>query len=243
LYEEGIDIESLDKSDFYSWKDIRLIDKFHTHLFVRLYNNRFYLFPQTSFQSGRDKEFFFNTFQKQIQNNKSQNVNRLYRKGWFGLIPIVGVFIGISLIGESVSKYKDRKLTLIGIASIMFTVIIYSSLFYYGKYSKQFRKELAPMSAMYLNNLVRDIEFYKSQEGYYPYSLEELLFVEKMVVIYDPVQQGKDNPVKGEFYYKRIGEKYTLFSCGVDKIPFTADDIFPSMQGLDSSKIGFIRGR
>jgi len=241
LVEDGIHITEKNETKFCYWKDIKIIGKSDNFIFLRLYNKRNYIISENSFQSTIEEKGFFNKIQTQIQNNKFGNVNRLYSRGWFGLIPLVGFFVGIWLIIEGAFKYKDRKLILIGIASIMFTVIFYSSLIYYSQYSVQGRKNFASFSQSYLNSLIKDIEFYKSQKGYYPDSLEELESTDKMVMIYDPILNGKGSPNNGKFYYKKLGNRYTLFSCGVDEIPNTSDDIFPSMDNLDTSKIGFIK--
>jgi hypothetical protein len=241
LVDEGIHITEKNEAKFCHWKDIKIIGKNDNFIFLRLYNKN-YIISENSFRSTIEEKGFFNKIQTQIQNSKSHNVNRLYSRGWLGLIPLIGFFVGVWLIIEGAFKYKDRKLILIGIASVMFTVIFYSSLIYYSQYSVQGRKNFASFSQSYLNSLIKDIEFYKSQKGYYPDSLEELESTDKMVMIYDPILNGRGSPNNGKFYYKKLGNRYTLFSCGVDEIPNTVDDIFPSMDNLDTSKIGFIKG-
>jgi len=237
----GIETTANNKNTFVSWQDIKVAGKTESFIFLRLYNKDIYLIPLKSFLSSIHEKTFFNEIHTQVECNKEHNVNRMYAKGWFGLIPLIGFFVGIWLIVESISKYKDKKLLSIGIASMLFTVIIYSSMIYYFRYSEQFRRDYAPFSKEYLTSLVSDIEFYKSQKGYYPDSLEELSSINKIVIINDPILNTKNGPNSGKFYYKKLGDKYTLFSCGIDKIPNTADDIFPALNNLDTSKIGFIR--
>lgn len=241
LTDGGINITTKNENKFYNWKSIKFINIYKTNFLLSLYNNVFYLFSENAFQSSEDGKTFYNTIQFQIQRNKSGNVNHLYRRGWLGLIPLVGAFVGIWLIIEGIFKYRNKKLTIIGIACIMFTVFVYSSMFYYFKYSVQFRKDYASFSKDYLTSLVKDVEFYKSQKGFYPDSLEELVFTDKMVMIYDPILFGGNGPNNGKFYYKKIGERYTVFSCGIDRIPNTSDDIFPSLSNLDTTRIGFIK--
>jgi len=43
------------------------------------------------------------------------------------------------------------------------------------------------------------------------------------------------------YNYKKIGDKYLLFSSGQDGIPNTKDDLFPQVTITDSSKIGLMR--
>ena len=86
-----------------------------------------------------------------------------------------------------------------------------------------------------MNNLIKDIEFYKIQNGEYPKTLNDL----DSYSIYDPTQdsKGKNNC----FNYKLIGDKYLLFSSGIDRIPNTKDDIYPEICVVDSSKIGLLK--
>lgn len=94
---------------------------------------------------------------------------------------------------------------------------------------------------MHLNSLVKDIEFYKLQHGQYPDSLQQLLEKDKVVFIYDPLLEvGKGTP-DAKFNYRKIGDQYTVFSSGIDRVANTSDDIYPEVVISDSSKIGFTR--
>lgn len=164
----------------------------------------------------------------------------LYNRGWFGVIPFIGAFVGLHLLLLGVFKYRDKKLAVIGTAGILFTFLVYGSMYYYFNYSEQYRKDYAVFAQPYMNRLVQSIEFFKLQKGTYPDSLEQLNAADKMVVIDDPILFGKPVINKQKFYYKKMGEKYTLFSSGVDRIPYTNDDIFPS-NNLFNDKNGLIR--
>ena len=163
----------------------------------------------------------------------------LYGRGWLGLIPLVGGFVGIGLILLGIFKYRDKKLILIGMLALSFTVALYGSLFYFTEYSETGRKQWAKFSATYLNNLVEDIEFYKTKNGSYPDSLEQLVKGDKLTPIYDPLLHFQSKRDK-KFNYKRLGNKYILFSSGIDNIANTSDDIFPTITFPDSSKFGLI---
>jgi len=92
---------------------------------------------------------------------------------------------------------------------------------------------------MQLNGLVKDVEFYKLQYGQYPDSLVELTNKKAFTNIHDASQGfGSGNT---EYNYKKIGDKYTLFSAGQDGIPGTKDDFYPDVYIGDSSKIGLIK--
>ena len=159
-----------------------------------------------------------------------------YKLGYLGIIPLVGFFIGIGLTLYGIFRYKDRKLTLIGISCMLFTILVYSSLFYFSNYSDFAKKGSEKIAQIELNSLVKDIEYYKLQKGSYPDNLKQLQSQNKMVSISDPTQSriGKDY-----FNYKKLGEKYILFSYGSDRIKNTVDDIFPQIENLKN--VGWIR--
>jgi hypothetical protein len=164
----------------------------------------------------------------------------LYSRGWLGLIPLIGGFVGLWLIVLGILKYKNRKLIIIGTAALLFTVIVYSSMAYYFEYSRSFRKDFSVFCQPQLNELIKSIEFYKIENGHYPDSLDELRRSSDQVRIDDPIAQtGSDN--KSQFYYKHIHGKYILFSSGIDRIPYNNDDIFPSSNLFDSTKTGLIK--
>ena len=162
-----------------------------------------------------------------------------YLLGLLCIIPMFGAFVGLGLLFYGLLKYKDKRLSIIGALGILWTIIIYSTLFYFSTHSSFFNKGFGDISKMQLNSLVKDIEFYKLANGQYPDSLEQLLIDDKLAPINDPIQGLK---TKGStlFNYEKIGEKYTVFSSGQDGIPNTEDDFFPNIKVKDSSKIGII---
>ncbi len=163
-----------------------------------------------------------------------------YLLGLLCLIPLVGAFVGLGLLLYGLLKYKDKWLSIIGAAGILWTIIVYSSLFYAAKHASVFKKGFEDISQMQLNSLVKNIEFYKIEHGKYPDSLQQLLDGDQLAPITDAVQ-GMNT--KGDLYYnyKKIGNKYLLFSSGQDGIPNTKDDLFPQVTITDSSKIGVIK--
>jgi hypothetical protein len=140
----------------------------------------------------------------------------LYGRGWLGLIPLVGAFVGIWLVILGIGKYKDKRLILIGSLAISFTILVYSSLFYVTYYSDFGRQQFAQIAGIELNRLVEKIEFFKLKNRNYPDSLEQLLEFDSSVDLYDPLS-GKGGEGFKMFNYKRLGEHYTLFSSGIDK--------------------------
>lgn len=162
----------------------------------------------------------------------------LYGRGWLGLIPLVGAFVGIGLITLGIVRYKDKKLIVIGCAAILFTVIIYGSLYYTAEYSDLGRSQKADITQYYLNSLVKDIEFYKLQKGQYPDSLQQIKETSKSACIDDPLSQKGWFGKEKIFNYKKFNNGYIVFSCGKDMIDNTKDDIYPT---VDSSHTGLLR--
>ena len=163
-----------------------------------------------------------------------------YLLGLLCIIPLVGAFVGLGLLLYGLLKYKDKWLSIIGVAGILFTVFVYSSLFYAMKNSSIFKKGFADISQMQLNSLTKNIEFYKLQHGQYPDSLQQLLDDDKLAPITDAIQlnQRRENL---KYNYQKVGDKYLLFSSGQDGIPNTSDDLFPQIAVSDSTKIGLIK--
>jgi len=170
-------------------------------------------------------------------NNKSKPP---YLLGLLCLIPLVGAFVGLGLLLYGIIEYKDKWLSLIGAFGIVFTIAVYGSLFYFQGHSSMIKEMDIEFSQRNLNNLVKNIEFYKLQYGEYPDSLQQLTKDNDHVVIIDFIQgiKGRKND---SYNYKKTGNKYILFSSGEDGIPYTKDDFFPKIIIKDSSKIGLIK--
>lgn len=166
--------------------------------------------------------------------------NPPYLLGLLCLIPCVGAFVGLALLLYGLLKYKDRWLSIIGAAGILWTIIIYSSLFYAGRNAPAFKKGFEDISQFQLNSLVKNIEYYKLTHGQYPDRLEQLKEEDQLAPIYDAAQ-GMNAKGIVMYNYERIGDKYTLFSSGQDGVANTKDDLFPQLTITDSSKIGFIK--
>lgn len=165
-----------------------------------------------------------------------------YLLGLLCLIPLVGAFVGLGLLLYGLFKYKDKWLSIIGAAGILWTILIYSSLFYAGKNATVFKKGFEDISQMQLNSLVKYIEYYKLIHGQYPDRLEQLREDDKLAPINDAAQ-GMNTKGQVFYNYERIGDKYSLYSSGQDGIPNTKDDLIPQVPITDSSNIGLMKHR
>lgn len=165
-----------------------------------------------------------------------------YLLGILCLLPLIGLFVGAFLIFYGLVKYKDRTLTWIGVAGVLFTIGIYTWFFLDLRYGKETARGFAKNSQLMVTHLATEIELYKYKKGAYPDSLEQLLLDDPLAGIYDPLLTIQMNRhAKNTFYYKRVGGQYVLFSVGVDRKANTPDDIYPRIPDKDSSKYGFFR--
>ena len=162
-----------------------------------------------------------------------------YLLGLLGIIPLVGFFVGLGLLLYGIVKYKDRKLIVIGISCMLFTIIVYSSLFYFGFKSNIGKKGWAQLSQMELNSLVKYVEYFKIENGHYPDSLQQLVSKDEFVSISDPLR-SVELKKNANYNYKNLGSKYLLYSCGIDGIANTKDDIYPKVD-TSNKNIGWTK--
>lgn len=166
-------------------------------------------------------------------------------------IPLIGILFGIiaAVWGITTSQKGAKKVALIGLGGIAFTLLIYGGLFYFGfvKRGGTYDRLRHEMAQTMLTSLVQTIEFYKLQHGNYPATLEELkksLDKNQLVSVYDPTQIhiGDKTPY---FYYQLSGDgsTYYLFGVGADGKPFTADDIFPQVSISQNVGLRFPSGK
>lgn len=180
----------------------------------------------------------FNNQNNPISEPQVREINKSpYLLGLLGFIPLVGFFVGVGLTLYGIFKYKDKILTLIGVLCMFFTVFVYSFLFFGMNKFFNLDKEWTKMSQMQMNSLIKNIEFYKLETGKYPDSLKQLENEKEFVSVSDPIKGMKSDG--RSFYYENLGNKYLLFSSGIDGIPFTKDDVFPTIS--INKNIGFVR--
>jgi hypothetical protein len=162
-------------------------------------------------------------------------------------IPLLGIPFGIAALvwGIRTKKIGGNKLALVGGFGIMFTVVLYAGLFYFGFVKRGgIYDDLRIKSAQSgLNSVVQAVEFYKLQHGSYPESLKALkesLPRDSIVLVFDPTEV-KPSGSRRYFYYERVGaDHYYLRGVGPDGLPFTSDDILPQVQLTPGSKLGLL---
>jgi len=248
ITDEGLYFETETRNGTWKWESIASLNSNVDFISLLLVDKRFYLIPKRAFLAENDSTNFIGIIQSRIGTQRSSikvspdtlNKKPPYLLGLICLIPLIGAFVGLVFIILGITRFKDKWFTLIGVAGIVFTVIIYSTLFYAGKHSSVFTNGFRDLSQMQLNNLVKDIEFYKMQNEQYPDSLQQLTKENTHVFIYDPIQsnQGETDNL---FKYERVDNQYNLFSSGVDGIPKTNDDLYPQVSENLIGKIGLIK--
>jgi hypothetical protein len=154
--------------------------------------------------------------------------NPPYWIGFFCLLPLIGGLIGLTLIYTGLFKYKSKRLIAIGFAGVMITVAAYYFIFYDMRHGANTARKYAKISQKQINSLANIIEYYKVKKGVYPDSLEQIREIDEMVGFTDPLLLRKmDKKININYSYEKTGDKYVLFSVGIDGVAHTADDIYP----------------
>jgi hypothetical protein len=163
-----------------------------------------------------------------IKKDKKAPIGLIVMSG-LSFIPAIGVFFGLVSIVISMVNFKRFKLLFIlGLSGIIFTIIIYSTLYYFGSVKRggTYDKLRVTMNLYLLKEIDKEMINYKCRFGEYPTELKDLLKVNMNLDLKDPMIQVIKN-YKGDslFYYKLKPDSFELFSIGFDGKPFTSDDI------------------
>ena len=173
-----------------------------------------------------------------------------YAIGGASFIPLLGVPLGIVAIIWGLLRLKQGgwKVAILGALGISLTVALYGTLFYLGfvKRGGVFDELLGQMSEQMLAPLVKEIEFYKLQNGKYPQNLKEVEPKGKQqgfVSIYDPSQMrlGEQEPTLFHYALVNGGTNYHLLSVGADGVPYTEDDVHPVLHKSQMKSIGYVK--
>ena len=170
-----------------------------------------------------------------------------YVIGGVSFIPGIGIIFGIIAViwGLVTKKIGGKKLAIIGACGIGFSIILYGSLFYFGFVQKGgvYDDLRAQLSKSTITSLVQAIEFYKTQSGQYPESLEALrksLPENSMVFVYDPTHVQMGGEPRYYHYELKDDAHYYLLGVGPDEKPYTNDDVLPNIEIKKNSSIGLL---
>ncbi|MGA1977989.1 MAG: type II secretion system protein GspG [Bacteroidales bacterium] len=248
ITDEGLYFETATKNGTWKWESIVSFNSYVEFISLSRADKKYYLIPKRAFSSDNEAINFLGIVQSKIikvrgtikSTSETAIPKPLYFLGLICLIPLIGAFVGLVFVILGITKFKDKWFTLIGVFGIVFTIIVYSSLFYASKHASIFKNGFEQLSQMQLNNLVKDIEYYKLINGQYPDSLQQLKKGNLGVFINDPIQANQLR--KNNLYiYIKMGEKYLLFSSGEDGVPNTKDDLYPQLSAKEGSKSGLIK--
>ena len=242
LTDDGIKIVSEHDNNCWKYGTIKHLGITGLHIYMVMWGNSSYVIPYSAFDKNSDAMNFYGALQHGFSRSKAygsyKNPKRLYWWTLLGIIPVWGTIAGCVLIYKGIVQYKDRKLVILGglcfITTLSFIVYVNSD-----AVNLQNRQALRELTVSSLNDEVKKIEFYKMQSGSYPDSLAQTLKDEKLYSVYDPMTPPKSGKVI-YFRYRKIGNRYTVFSVGVDGIANTRDDIYPSIV-VDTAKFGLIK--
>jgi len=242
----GLEIAETSSTTFLRYEDIKTVGESGRFIFLITTNANYYILPEWCFSSVDEYNRFLRVVKAGIANAKGVTPNApftfkpVYLIGLLCFIPLIGAIVGLVLIILGISHYKDKVFVIIGALGILFTVAMYSSLFYYVNTSSSFDGGFAELEQMEVNDLVKSVEFYKLQNGTYPDSLKQIQTRNSMTSIDDPALVFKKK-TSTQYQYQKKGNKYLLFSVGKDGLKNTPDDIYPTIYNSDTTKLGFIR--
>lgn len=181
----------------------------------------------------------------QIKNSNQRRQKKFSRLSWLCLIPGFGILIGIVLIFYSILEFRSKALFFRVLATmaggILIIVLDNAYLKHDLYYNADSDGDFAKLDARNLDDLAQTLERYRLKYGNYPDSLPQLKMEYPRVLIKDFLIDRRSEPYKFMYYYyTRKGENYILFSSGIDRIPNTADDIYPRSHPKDSTlKVDF----
>lgn len=233
LVEEDGFVYGVEKNK-YEWNSVNRIDDLPNYIYLYLHNNTSILINKKGLNNAEINNFigkFYNNLSKNNSNVQKQYSKNIYWLGLVGLIPNFGVIIGGILIFLGF-KRKDNKLKLIGLADVLFTPLFWFVLMQFANNNGLFKNSNIEFTNYNLNEIVKDLEYYKSQKGNYPDSLGEL---KKQSKLFYPYENFNEIDIFEEqksqmFYYKKLENDYILKSYGPDKTLNTKDDIYPEFK-------------
>jgi hypothetical protein len=238
---DGIQIKTSENESIVLWRNVLFAKKYENYIIIQLLDYSTFIIPFSLFETEEKKSEYVKSIEEGIIKIRGSLrvpyfIRPPYLIGVFCFIPLVGIFPSIILIISGIFHYKNKWLIVNGVLGIVFTIVFYSVAFPSIWNKKEQDKQWQSLSQSFLNNIVRDLEFYKVQHGHYPDNLTQLTESNKTLIISDPLQAGENQDL---FNYELEGNNYKLYSSGLDKKVNTNDDIYPDIQ--DTLNIGLIR--
>jgi hypothetical protein len=251
LSADGITVKNEDEagavvaSGSWRWESIKYADINNRFVIIMLVNWQVFLIPRSCFHVGNEVDNFIGIIRSGIarvtgtsQESNQAKARRIAPWGFLGLMPNFGVIAGVVLLYQGIIRLKSRLLIIIGVADILFTIVFWAVVEHWVFNSPSIVRMERQLSQTQLNTVFKNVEFYKIQHGDYPDSLQEIEDLRKDLWLSDALPRKGSRLKPGHYYYEKTGDKYWLFSVGDDGVPFTADDMYPTMNPADSTKFG-----
>ncbi|HVW97986.1 MAG TPA: YcxB family protein [Mucilaginibacter sp.] len=247
LGDEGLFTANGDKMDIWKWQAMKSIYSNQEFVYLILIDKRYIVIPKRCFESENAAVNFYGLVSQKIfwsgRNSATHDFNEAikpnYWWGLFGLIPAFGAVAGLIFIVNGISRFKNIRYTLMGLACVVFNVIVLYMINLNLNPDHIFRRQFLFSSKYQLNQLLKNVEFYKLEYGTYPDNLSQLKKDDPTISDFDPIQSSSNKYGVG-FNYQKVGDHYYLFSSGFDGIPNTKDDFYPDVAVSDSMKFGLL---
>lgn len=173
---------------------------------------------------------------EQVEKSNTKIRSQINIPTWLNFItfiPNFGFLFGLFLIIIGVANRK-KKLIIWGIFGILFTPFFWLVFLIVMEISGSNTEASKALTKHTLNELVKDLEYYKVKNKKFPDNLEEL---KKQNQFFDDTDNSNlsflpwNNSKVEKVYYKRINDStYILKAKGTDKLLDTNDDVFPDLK-------------
>jgi hypothetical protein len=135
LADNGLILKTEKEDYFWLWEVIKKAEIVDGYFYFTLLTGKIHIIPLRYFSSWKEAIDFYAIINRNIgykEISQARKIKKLYYWGLVGIIPFYGLILGVILIINGL-KYKENKLTLLGIADILLTVLFFvfefSSLF------------------------------------------------------------------------------------------------------------------
>jgi hypothetical protein len=233
---EGIRINLYKSEELIPWYNVLDISYIADYIFIESRSKKVYVIPVRFFPSISERQNFITLVDNEIDRNLlvfNDSRRRIYAYGWLGLIPILGIFVGLNFLLKGMSRHRNGILIKIGLGCILINLAFCSFVFSKIRFTNFYFNDDFNITEQQLNIVTKDLELYNSLYGTYPDSLQELVKVDKVPPIADPFLQEIVSPLETTthiyFHYYKMGNNFILFSVGKDHKSNTDDDIYPKI--------------
>jgi hypothetical protein len=200
ISDEGLRTEGTGYNLVRNWDSIRSIQKKGKFVQIITVTNSSVILSEKWFSSEVELSNFIGLIESKItyippvkvKNSKYSPATFSTKKppyllGLLCVIPLIGAFVGAGLLLYGIFVYKDKWIIAIGAVGILFSVFVFKSMDPTTGNDLQFKKAVMEMDKGELNGIVKQIEFYKIQNGQYPDRLQQLDLKGEFTNISDPL--------------------------------------------------------